>query len=400
MGNARIQAPRWLAALWLFGPYSFAVLLVVLAAAADAGAAGAAGCDLAVILFLVATQCALARDLAREERRRVPAPLVALGCAAHLALCLGCISVGAVRAMLSMSTWMISCRYRLLRAADPGDDPAAAAAAAAPAFWHRIFLMTYFCDWSTVRRLTGTTTTTTTTTHGKRRAAATAAPTPLAREAQSLALGLLGGVATAALGLYAVRDGRAAALAAGALGAPAGNLAARTVLGSLFAYGCLTAIDGVYRGSHVMAGLAVEPVMDAPWRSRSLREFWGRRWDRPMQRLLAATAFPAGRRCGGPAVGVAATFALSAAIHCMGVLASGNVSAQSGLAMAAFFAVQAVLVLAEAVWLGRRPSAGRRGFGTPTTDGIHGITGGQGVTLALVLGSAPLFVLPLLEMVG
>ena len=377
-----IKAPRWLAALWLFGPYSFAVLLVGHNANSER-----VSCDLAVIVFLVATQCALARDLAHAERHRVPAPLAVLGCATHLALCLGCISVGAVRAMLSMSTWMISCRYRLLRAADPGDDPTTPTdpAAAENAFWHRVFLMTYFCDWSTARKDPPGT-------NGKRRTT-TAAPT-LSREAQNLALGLIGGVAAAVLGLLMVQNGRVMALAASVLGEPVGRLAVRTTAGSLFTYGCLTAIDSAYRGSHVMAGLAVEPAMDAPWRSRTLREFWGRRWDRPMQRLLAATAFPVGRRCGGPAVGVAATFALSAAIHCMGIMASGNVSARSGLAMGAFFALQAVFVLAEAA-IGWEPSSRRQVISNTSSS-----TGRQLLTLALVIGSAPLFVLPLLEMVG
>ncbi|HUF61681.1 MAG TPA: MBOAT family protein [Verrucomicrobiales bacterium] len=63
------------------------------------------------------------------------------------------------------------------------------------------------------------------------------------------------------------------------------------------------------------AGIPVRPLMDAPWRSRNLAEFWGRRWNRGFSDVARFAVFqPLARRL-GPATGTMAGFAFSGLLH-------------------------------------------------------------------------------------
>lgn len=91
-------------------------------------------------------------------------------------------------------------------------------------------------------------------------------------------------------------------------------------------------------------GLSVPPVNDAPYRARSVSEFWAKRWNLVMTRILRDRAFrPLARRGAGAAL--FASFALSAVIHayCMGVA----LGALCALSWGAFLLAQPLIIVAE-----------------------------------------------------
>jgi len=118
-------------------------------------------------------------------------------------------------------------------------------------------------------------------------------------------------------------------------------------------------------------GVAAPPLMDAPEKSASLREFWARRWDTTIQCLLhrcvyvplagppsagggaaSLTAARARRRM----LAVAATFLASGAMHCYPLLVAHGFAPRAWALvarMAAYFAVQGALCFCEARgWVG------------------------------------------------
>ena len=99
-------------------------------------------------------------------------------------------------------------------------------------------------------------------------------------------------------------------------------------------------------------GISCEAAMDEPYYATSFSNFWGKRWDRPMQTILYSGAFqPMRKGCGSVGVGgaVFVTFIVSGVVHTLGVAACGWVSAQSCVSMMCFFLLQAVFVLVEGV---------------------------------------------------
>lgn len=122
-------------------------------------------------------------------------------------------------------------------------------------------------------------------------------------------------------------------------------------------------------------GFAVDELFDEPWRSESLGEFWGRRWNRAFSAMTATAVYrPLGARLGrGPAL--LAAFALSGLLHEMAL--SWPVRAGYGGPMA-YFLLQGVLVLGERL-------AARRGLV------VGGWAGWLGTAAALVLPLGWLF---------
>jgi membrane bound O-acyltransferase family protein len=130
--------------------------------------------------------------------------------------------------------------------------------------------------------------------------------------------------------------------------APAWAWLLRHAAGVAFTYfgveGALRCFELIYRG----AGLR-PPVMHAhPILSQSLREFWGRRWNRVVGNWLFGTFFRPFAARGRPRLGMAATFAASAALHLYFTWAA--VGLRWGLLMAVFFLLQIPLLLLEARW--------------------------------------------------
>lgn len=89
------------------------------------------------------------------------------------------------------------------------------------------------------------------------------------------------------------------------------------------------------------------PIMDNPWKSQSLHEFWARRW----HQLFRETFFVAGGFLGGALIGdfgmLVGTFVGSGIFHEVGAYALGHGVELVGVL---FFAAQAPLLVAERAW--------------------------------------------------
>jgi hypothetical protein len=72
-----------------------------------------------------------------------------------------------------------------------------------------------------------------------------------------------------------------------------------------------------------LLGHSVTGLIDQPFRSTSLTEFWGRRWNRMVQINLAAGFFAPLARRGLPTLGVFAAFAASGLFHAVALLGAG-----------------------------------------------------------------------------
>ena len=116
------------------------------------------------------------------------------------------------------------------------------------------------------------------------------------------------------------------------------------------------AMDLVAGTQTALTGVRAMRPFDAPLtRSRSLREFWSRRWNVPAQRALRRVAYDPIRASSNPRwVATVATFALSALMHewvCwIAFLGSGEGTLPEGFvagAQTAYFLAQAVAVAVE-----------------------------------------------------
>jgi alginate O-acetyltransferase complex protein AlgI len=96
-------------------------------------------------------------------------------------------------------------------------------------------------------------------------------------------------------------------------------------------------------------GIEAQPLMNAPVRSRSLAEFWGRRWNRGFHRLAEIFVF---RRMSslGPRGAMAVTFLASGLVHDLVI----SLPARGGYGLPTlYFAIQAVGVVLERSRIGR-----------------------------------------------
>ena len=133
----------------------------------------------------------------------------------------------------------------------------------------------------------------------------------------------------------------------------------------------------------------VPAAMGAPFSSRSLTEFWGRRWDTAIQKVLVRLIRPVvAATGGGGAALLLAVFAGSGAVHVFLISLLGA-DAQSCASMFAFFAAQAVLVAVDRRALTTRPRAAGDANVTKTVF--------MWASLAV---TAPLFVVPVLTLNG
>jgi Membrane bound O-acyl transferase family len=116
----------------------------------------------------------------------------------------------------------------------------------------------------------------------------------------------------------------------------------------LFLFGEL--LTAIMRFCHRLAGLKLIPNHNCPIASRSLREFWGQRWNHIISVYLNRFFFLPLARCRHPALGILCAFLASGIIHALAVLAVMGVSPDAlklATTMASFFLVQGLLVLAE-----------------------------------------------------
>lgn len=98
------------------------------------------------------------------------------------------------------------------------------------------------------------------------------------------------------------------------------------------------------------------PIMDAPLRSTSIAEFWGRRWNGAFNQLALRLVFwPVARRT-GTTVGTLCAFGASGAVHELVISLPAN--AGYGLP-SAYFVLQGIALLAERTRAGEHFALGR-----------------------------------------
>src|SRR5438552_9098442 len=92
------------------------------------------------------------------------------------------------------------------------------------------------------------------------------------------------------------------------------------------------------------AGLDAEPIMEAPLRSKSVREFWGRRWNGAFNRLALDFVFRPLARRQGIRIATLAAFLVSGLIHelVISLPAAGGYSLPT-----AYFLLQGIGILTE-----------------------------------------------------
>ncbi len=157
-------------------------------------------------------------------------------------------------------------------------------------------------------------------------------------------------------------------------------LTARYAAALVGVYGMLEVSDGLGRGALRLVGLTAQRTQNRPHRSRSLGEFWGRRWNGLVRDWLGRHVFRPAARRGHPALGVLAAFAVSGAIHAYPVLVTLGPAWAS--CMLGFFGVHGALTIGERkVGLDRLPEAAGRGW-----------------TVAVFVVTGPLFVAPVLRL--
>ncbi|MBM4258836.1 MAG: hypothetical protein FJ147_23405 [Deltaproteobacteria bacterium] len=149
--------------------------------------------------------------------------------------------------------------------------------------------------------------------------------------------------------------------------------------GALFFYSLADAVEGAVRLLYRAAGVRVPRQHVLPIVSRSVQEFWGKRWNRAVGGWLRAHCFVPLARRGQVRFGLTAAFTASAIFHAYFTwVAVGEVMA---LAMAIFFLLQGGFVLLEL----------RMGVARWHPVLAHAWT------VSAVLGCSPLFVEPILR---
>jgi hypothetical protein len=160
------------------------------------------------------------------------------------------------------------------------------------------------------------------------------------------------------------------------------QMAARLVLGAVFAYAGMEAATEAVRLVHRLAGIDVPPLQDRPIHSRSIREFWNRRWNRPVSGWLGTFVHEPVAARKGPEWGLFAAFVASGLLHgWMFLAATGWIAA---IMATLFFVFQALFVLVESAIDVRKAS--------PRLQRLW--------TAGLLALSSPLFVDPLLRVLG
>lgn len=161
--------------------------------------------------------------------------------------------------------------------------------------------------------------------------------------------------------------------------------AARWSAGVVLTYSAIAALYASVTVTYAAIGFATPPLHVAPILSRSVQELWGERWARPIGRWLGETLFLPFART-RPMIGVCAAFGVSAAFHPYAVWVA--MGAIDGLAMAgatlAYFVLQGAVVAIER-------GAGVRRWAP---------WAGHAWTVVWMLGPAPLFIEPILRVLG
>ena len=154
----------------------------------------------------------------------------------------------------------------------------------------------------------------------------------------------------------------------------------RLLAGIVFIYAIAEFIADLIHFSFLASGTAMRPIHITPIAARSLRNFWGKRWNRAVSGWLRRFIFSplANRR--RPKLGLICAFLVSAAMHAWLLLVA--VGASAALSMATFFCLQGMFILAEDRFQ-------VRGWLVPL---------GRVWTLTILLATSPLFICPFLSL--
>lgn len=119
----------------------------------------------------------------------------------------------------------------------------------------------------------------------------------------------------------------------------------RWLAGVVFMYGFAEFLAGLLHAVGALVGAQFPPVHRHPILARSLRDFWGERWNLPVNRWLRQHCFLPLARRGRAGLGLALAFAVSVVLHAWIVAVA--LDADMVARTAAFFALQGALLGAE-----------------------------------------------------
>ncbi len=129
------------------------------------------------------------------------------------------------------------------------------------------------------------------------------------------------------------------------------------------------------------SGAVMRPIHDTPIAARSLRDFWGKRWNRPVSAWLRRFVFLPLARQRRPDLGLLCACFVSGALHAWVALVA--LGAFAAFELAVFFGLQGVFILAE--------------------DRLHvdawPVPLARAWTLAILLATSPLIICPYLRIV-
>ncbi len=152
--------------------------------------------------------------------------------------------------------------------------------------------------------------------------------------------------------------------------------------GVLVCYGLIETIHSSLLIAYRALGIQQVRINDRPIVSTSLVEFWGRRWNRVVAGWLRDFMFfPLARR-GYPNLGIAAAFAASTILHFW--VSWVPLGGLAGLLMGSFFLVHGAALMVERKLRVAHWRTGLR----------------RGWTIAMVVGTSPLFVEPMLQILA
>jgi hypothetical protein len=120
---------------------------------------------------------------------------------------------------------------------------------------------------------------------------------------------------------------------------------ARWAAGLLLIYALAETIHSMLAAVYALGGREIPIQHRTPAAARSVREFWGSRWNRTVSRWLDRSVFRSWARRGAPRSGWTLSFIISAAVHAY--LVEVAVGPQLAAWMGVYFLVQGLLVLIE-----------------------------------------------------
>ena len=154
----------------------------------------------------------------------------------------------------------------------------------------------------------------------------------------------------------------------------------RLFTGIVFFYAIPALITDLIHFCFLASGNGMRPLHVTPVAARSLRDFWGKRWNRPVSAWLYRFIFLPLAHRRHPNLGLICVFLVSAAMHAWLPLVA--LGASAAFSVGAFFCLQGVFILAE--------------------DRLHVrawlVPLARVWTLAILLATSPLFIYPFLSL--